>query len=90
MGLKKRVLFPQGKGPPAEGTESSRVSQFSVVRMYCRTRTTPVEVFVRRRLRELAAVLLHDVVLVRQVLGLDLTDPENAGRDYSQVKQAQR
>ena len=44
-------------------------------------RTTPVEVLVLGELREVAAVLVLDVLLVRGVLGLDAVDPEGAHGD---------
>ena len=47
--------------------------------------TAPVQVLVRRRLRELAAVLLHEVMLVGLVLGLNIADPKDTGSNCHTV-----
>ena len=66
--------MPQGKAPEARQPSVRGAIKSSGLHL-----TAPVEVLVRRGFGELATVLLHEMVLVRLVLGLDVAHPESAG-----------
>ena len=75
--------MPHGKGLTVRA--NGEISDALYLGGRCRgARTTLVEVLVLGELREVAAVLVLDVLLVRGVLGLDAVDPEGAHGDCAQ------